>query len=239
MAIIDFHSHILPGIDDGSRDTATSSEMLRRMAGQGVDTVIATPHFYAERDRMEAFLSRRAGAYGKLKAKGGNPPVKLLLGAETAFFPGISRAERLDLLAIEGTDMLLLEMPFAPWRDSDIEEVRKVLARGFRVMLAHLERYLDLPGGKRRVEEICALPVSVQVNAGSLLDWRKRRQVLHMFQRDEAHVLGSDCHGMGHRPPNLLQGREVLEKKLGAAFLSQMDEEGGRLLKIERQGDCT
>lgn len=55
MSVIDFHSHILPGIDDGARNLETSLAMLRQVSSQGVDYMIATPHFYASHDRVDAF----------------------------------------------------------------------------------------------------------------------------------------------------------------------------------------
>ena len=59
MEVIDFHSHVLPGIDDGSRNIETSIEMLRLSRNAGVDRMIATPHFYADEDRIEHFLEKR------------------------------------------------------------------------------------------------------------------------------------------------------------------------------------
>ena len=59
---MDFHSHILPGIDDGSQSLEETVELLRLEARQGIDAVIATPHFYPDRDKPEAFLKNRARA---------------------------------------------------------------------------------------------------------------------------------------------------------------------------------
>ena len=56
---VDFHSHILPGVDDGSRSVEESLEMLRAVARQGIGTVVATPPFYANHDTPERFLRRR------------------------------------------------------------------------------------------------------------------------------------------------------------------------------------
>ncbi len=231
--IIDFHTHILPGIDDGSRDADTSCRMLEMAVEQGVDMIVATPHFYASRDRVEHFLEKRARAEALLREHLAGYPLQLRHGAEVAFFRGISRAEKLDSLTIEGTNLLLLEMPFMPWESSDIDEVETLIEeRGYRILLAHLERYLDLPGNKRRIQEILELPVHVQINAESLTDWRKRGHLVRMFRDGQAHVLGSDCHSLHRRPPNLAEGRAVLEKKLGRECLQRIDADGCRLLGI-------
>lgn len=231
--IIDFHSHILPGIDDGSRDVETSCRLLELSTGQGVEIIVATPHFYASRDRVDHFLEKRARARELLLGEMQNSALQLRVGAEVAYFRGISRAEKLDSLTVEGTRLLLLEMPFMPWEASDIDEVAALIEkRGYQVLLAHLERYFDLPENRRRIEELLELPLHVQINAGSLTDWRKRGRIVRMFRDGQAHVLGSDCHSLHRRPPNLAEGRAVLEKKLGREFMEQMDSDGCRLLGI-------
>lgn len=231
MAVIDFHTHVLPGIDDGSKDLFTSLAMLECEAAQGVDILVATPHFYAWGDRVEEFLRRRQDAWDTLAAARTPELPRVCLGAEVAFFPGISTAKQLSELTIQGTNVLLLEMPFQPWSETNLEEVRALLERRqLRVILAHLERYLSIPGNRKRVEELLELPVTVQINAESLLDWRQRGRLVRMFRRGQAQLLGSDCHGIHHRRPNLGQGREVLLKKLGQSQLDQMDRAGELLL---------
>lgn len=66
---IDFHTHILPGIDDGSRNVEMSLRMLAAQREQQVDEIVATPHFYAQKDSVEEFLLRRQCSYEKLKTK--------------------------------------------------------------------------------------------------------------------------------------------------------------------------
>lgn len=231
--MIDFHSHILPGIDDGSKNVQMSLEMLKRASEQGVDVMLATSHFYASRHRIEDFLEKRQRAYERLaEARNGFGPA-IRLGAEVAFFSGISRADRLEELAVEDSHVLLLEMPFAEWSRTDIREVEALISRrGFQVVLAHLERYLGMPENKKWIAELLEMPLYVQINAESLLGWRKRGQLLKMFKKGQAHFLGSDCHRLEIREPNLSRGREVLIKKLGKEFVDTMDERGSRLLQI-------
>ena len=120
MGVIDFHSHILPGIDDGSRNVETSIGMLWMCKEHGVDTMIATPHFYADSNTVERFIDSRQKAYDKVMAENMDIP-QIIMGAEVAFFAGISRAEKTDALKVEGTDIMLLEMPFVTWSDSVVQ----------------------------------------------------------------------------------------------------------------------
>ena len=79
MGVIDFHSHILPGIDDGSRNVETSIGMLRMCKEHGVDTMIATPHFYADSNTVERFIDSRQKAYDKVMAENMDIP-QIIMG---------------------------------------------------------------------------------------------------------------------------------------------------------------
>lgn len=233
MAVIDFHSHILPSMDDGSKSVEMSMEMLKLAAAQGVDVMLATSHFYASRQRIEDFLTKRKNAFEELMQRKKEFGPELRLGAEVAFFPGISRADKLEALTVEGSRVLLLEMPFAAWSRTDIREVEFLMEeRHFQIILAHLERYISISENKKWIKEFLEMPVYIQINAESLLSWKKRGKILKMFARGQADFLGSDCHRSNRRKPNLAQGREVLHKKLGDVFLEEMDRKGSQLLQI-------
>lgn len=240
MSVIDFHSHVLPGIDDGSRNSEESLGMLQLSASQGTEIMAATSHFYATEDRISSFLERRKRSKERLKNRIDQKLTdeeslpKLIMGSEVAFFTGISRAERVEELTYEGTDILLLEMPFTKWGKAEIEEVKYIIERrGLRVMLAHLERFLMIPGNKKRIYELMELPVYVQINAGSFERWGERRQISKMIKKKGMIFLGSDCHGIHHRVPNLKSGREALEKMMGSAFINKMDKEAAKLFGLE------
>ncbi len=234
MSVIDFHSHFLPGIDDGSRSLEESVRMLAMTQDQGVDFFVATPHFYADRDRIDDFLARREDAYRKVLGTDIAKP-RILLGAEVAFFSGISRAADINRVCLAGTDILLLEMPFRTWKEEDIEEVdRLIRRRGFRVMLAHLERFLMYRENKGFIYDLMDMDTIVQVNSGSLLKWQRRGPALKLLKYKGIGLLGSDCHRSDVRVQNLGEGRAVLRKKLGDGFMDEMDRLGADLLNIRR-----
>ena len=240
MSVIDFHSHVLPGIDDGSHNVEESLGMLQISASQGINIMAATSHFYATEDRISSFLERRKRSEERLRehidqklTKHENLP-KLIMGSEVAFFSGISRAERLEELTYEGTNVLLLEMPFTPWTKADLDEVRFIMEhRRLQVVVAHLERFLAIPGNKKKIYELVEMPVFVQINAGSFERWRDRRQIQKIARKKGMIFLGSDCHGIHHRKPNLNSGREALEKMMGKDFIEDMDRQAGKLLGLE------
>ena len=220
----DVHCHILPGMDDGSPDVETSLQMLRRQAEQGVGAVCAAPHYYADQNSITAFCERRAAALEKLAAALPEGLPQIIPAAEVAFFRGISECAGLGRLCIQGTRTLLLEMPFSEWNDVQVEEVSSlVLDRGVRVVLVHPERFWASKGNQKRLRQMEQLPAALQVNAGTLLNWRTRRLGLKLLREARYPLLASDCHNLTTRPPNLAGGRTIAARKLGQAFLDQMD----------------
>ena len=226
----DIHSHVLPNMDDGSRSVEESLALLRLSAAQGIACVAATPHFYAEDNSPAEFLKRRAASAAELRARWEPGLPRLLLGAEVCCFEGMSRVSELDALRIEGTELLLLEMPFRPWPDRLVREVLAIQERsGVTVALAHVERYL--PAQADAWDILTEAGVLTQCNAGFFLRWRTRRKAVRLLNQGRIHFLGSDCHNTDVRPPRLgdawkvigAGGREMLEENIRDFFPARED----------------
>ncbi len=230
--MIDFHTHVLPGIDDGSKSVEVSRELLEESARRGVTHLAATPHFYAQQESFDRFLEKREHALKKVlseKEKWENVP-QLFVGAEVYYFPGMGRADRLKELCYRGTDILLLEMPFAQWTEDVLEDVEAIIEKQkLRVMLAHIERFYEFQKKKNIWNEIFELPVIPQMNTGAFLH-KKKRLCLKLAQKYGTVLLGTDCHNMTSRCPNMDEGREVIRQKLGDKQLDAIDSRGLELL---------
>lgn len=228
--MIDFHTHILPGMDDGSRDTAESLEMLRRSQAQGVDTVVLTPHFYARRESIADFCIRRQTAYEALRqAQDGETLPALFLGAEVRYFEGMTRADDLQKLCIGS--YLLVEMPFEPWSRRTVQEVQNLpAARGITPILAHIERYMALPHWEEAVKELTAGGCLLQMNAEAFLGPLRGRRARGLLRQGWADLLGSDCHNTTSRPPNLGEIRRRLEGKTEDEIFQGIDCLGMQIL---------
>lgn len=229
--IFDFHTHILPGIDDGSRSTEMSAEMLSASADQGIDVILTTPHFYADSMGIESFLVNRNAALEKVRPIADELGIRLIPGGEVAFFDNMSRAEDLDRLCIEGTNYMLLEMPFRPWHSGDLAEVDHIIRRGIRPIIAHVERFFGFQRDKHIVEDLMDREVVVQVNAECLIERHTRRMGIKLFKTGYAELLGSDCHNLTSRRQNLAEGRKILQKKLGYEVLEDIDWTGEQILR--------
>lgn len=233
IEILDCHSHVLPGIDDGSASVEESIALLQKEAKQGIGHVVATPHFYAQYETPEVFLHKRQSAEESLRAAmqeiGGLP--KLSVGAEVYFFHGISETEILPRLTIDGKHCILIEMPPAPWTDSMYRELENIwYKRGLTPIIAHIDRYIRPFRTYQIPERLARMPVLVQANAGFFLDKRTRALALRLLRSDRIQLLGSDCHNLVNRPPRLEDAVEVIEKHLGESALLRIKSWQDRML---------
>ena len=223
--IVDFHSHILPGIDDGSASVEESVAMLQMEAEQGIRQVIATPHFYPQHDTPDRFLARRNQAEARLRdAMAGHKDLpEVLCGAEVYYFRGISDCEALPELTIEKKQYILIEMPHLPWTQTMFFELEEIRARwGITPIIAHVDRYLNpfsAHGIPQRLEELSVL---VQGNAGFFLRAGTRAKALRMLGRDQIHLLGSDCHNLSGRAPNMGKALQLIGRHLSPDVMERI-----------------
>ncbi|MCR4936343.1 MAG: capsular polysaccharide biosynthesis protein [Oscillospiraceae bacterium] len=229
--MIDFHSHFLPRMDDGSSSVEESLEMLRVSLDQGVDVMAATPHFYAFREDPDSFLERRAAAFARLPLEDAPHP-KLLLGAEVYYFDGMSNSESLRRLTLEGTRYILIEMPFSRWSDHMVDEVLRLRDRlRLKPYLAHIERYLRAQRGTDYIERFLREGLLIQCNADFFLTRTSARKALRMLRNGQIHLLGSDAHNMAERAPELGDAVELIRAELGDGVLREMDATGQAMLR--------
>ena len=148
------------------------------------------------------------------------------------YFAGMGKAEMVPELCIEGTNILLLEMPFAQWDKGVVDDVKfLVQKRKLTLIIAHIERYYPFQKDKKYWKAVFDLPVYTQINTESFLSWRTRHRALGFLKSGDYEViLGSDCHNMKTRLPNLQEGRNVIACKLGAQYLQEIDALGERIL---------
>ena len=216
--LIDFHSHILPGIDDGSKSLEMSIQMLRMEAQQGVERVIATPHFYPQYDTPERFLRRRGAAEITLREEmqkhTGLPA--LSVGAEVYYFPGISDSEVISELTIDQKRCILIEMPTSSWTEAMYRELEGIyVKRGLIPIVAHIDRYIGRFHNRGILKRLEHMPVLIQANAEFFLEKYTSSMALRMLKKDGIHLLGSDCHDLSSRKPNLQGALELINRRLG------------------------
>lgn len=189
--MIDFHAHILPGADHGSRNKETTAAQLEIYKRLGVEAVVATPHFYPQRDSVESFLERRNRCTEGISELLSDEMPRVYLGAEVLVCPGIDHMPDLERLCVKGTNTLLLEMPFSSWSEEHIETVRRISRRDLSVVMAHIDRY-PMRDVERLFEE-CS--VTFQLNSESFSKLGGKKKLLSLAETLPVTCVGSDLHG--------------------------------------------
>ncbi|MEX0892403.1 MAG: CpsB/CapC family capsule biosynthesis tyrosine phosphatase [Gemmatimonadota bacterium] len=205
MSIVDFHSHLIPGVDDGAVDRAESLAALCALAEQGVTAAVATPHVDAaittDPDALAARLEQLDRGWQILCAAAADAAVNVRL------YRGVEL--NLDTpnpvlddprLRLAGGAFVLMEFPFMTVPPHAARAVRQLRERGVIPIVAHPERYHNLDTELRLAGEWRDAGAYLQVNGGSLLgrygkEARQRAGVL--LERGWADYLSSDYHARG------------------------------------------
>ena len=231
--MVDFHSHILPGMDDGADCLETSLAMLRESKRQGVDLICSTSHFYADEEDPRSFLSRRSEAFSRLLAAMEDPSEypKILLGAEVLYFPGISVAEEVRELRLEKSPFLLIEPPMMPWSESMLDEVEQC-GETLRCVpvIAHIDRYMRMLNDYTLFERVKNRRVLVQVNANFFLHRDTAELAIMSLREKKFQFIGSDCHDMDRRYPNMGDAVDVIHAASADLILAELNDRLYRIL---------
>lgn len=225
--VIDIHTHILPGIDDGPATLEQSLALGRCYAGLGIARVICTSHFIpgtawaASREIVRQKMAMVQECFDSNAVD-----VTLLPGMEIAFHRKLAeRLEHGQLLPLAGSSRFLVEPSFSDGVDELLDTIELLTGRGYRIILAHPER---IPAIQEMAEDVAAFVlehgVEIQLNAGSLLGKfgsDSRRTALQFIDRGCVQYLGSDAHGAeARRPPDGSEWQE-LERIAGSDRLRQ------------------
>ncbi|WKY43087.1 CpsB/CapC family capsule biosynthesis tyrosine phosphatase [Eubacteriaceae bacterium ES2] len=214
--MIDLHTHVLPGMDDGSKSVDESIQMMDNSFKQGVEILVATPHFYPWLEEPKSFLNRRDDAVNALPF----PKAKFRVGAEIAYYDGMDHTEEIEKLKIEGTDLLLIEMPMALWTKRNLETLHSVERRtNLKLVIAHLDRYFKSQKGTDNINYACEHFLT-QVNTDYFLNRWTQRKALNLVRENRIDFIGSDCHNLTSRPPNVTETYHLIINKMGCKSVS-------------------
>ena len=217
---VDIHSHILPFLDDGAKDLQTSVALVKECINQGIKTVICTPHYlYSEKNDIDNFIKKRDESFCLLKAeleKQNIGDIDFRLGAEVNFNCDLSGVKDIEKLAIEGTDYILIEMPFSVWQDGMFDYLYKLIAgKNLVPIIAHVERYYQ---NEREFKKLEKLQVYFQMNADAFFERADKKNADKLIKNKKIHLLGTDTHNLSLRPPKMKEGYSYIEKKIGNKY---------------------
>jgi protein-tyrosine phosphatase len=217
--MIDLHCHILPGIDDGAPDLATSVNMARAFAADGVSIVACTPHILPGLYHNTGPQIRQATAQLQQVILEQGVPLQLVTGADNHIVPGfVAELRSGRLLSLADTRYVLVEPPHhvAPPR---LEELFfSLISAQYVPILTHPERLTWISSNYAAITRLDRAGAWFQVTAGSLTGdfgrnaryWAER-----LLDEGRVHLLATDAHDLKKRPPNLSRGRELAAKRVG------------------------
>ncbi len=217
MRYIDIHSHVLHGVDDGSKSLDMSLEILSMMGSQGITDVIATPHFDARYENFEEYRATVTSAFDELKsASNGKGLPNIYLGSEVYYFKGIGKSNGIRNLTLADSKYLLLELSGADIDDTVIKEIQGIYDNvGLIPILAHLERYATVKGFKKLLKLFDSGLVMAQINAPSVIGQPFKRAALKLIKKGYVSFIATDAHSTDRRPPMLSAALDMIEKQFG------------------------
>lgn len=226
--MIDLHCHMLPGIDDGAPDLATSLEMARIAVADGIRIVACTPHIYPGMYENTAAGIRQAVARFQEELDGAGIDLKLVVGADTHLVPGLpDRLREGTVPTIADSRYLLLEPPHHVAPPGFEQQVFNLMAAGYVPVITHPERLTWVGEHYDSFVRLARGGAWMQITAGSLTG-RFGGDARYFGERmlDEAlvHILATDSHGVRGRPPLLAEGRKAAERWVGAEEASRLVE---------------
>jgi protein-tyrosine phosphatase len=219
--VIDLHSHVLPGVDDGAADLAEALALCEAAARDGIEVLAATPHVRAHDypttpAQMEAALATLRDA---------GPALEVVPGGELDLAELDRPPEDLRRFGLGGRpDTLLVETPYVGWPLDLAERLFRLRVQGFRVVLAHPERNTDVHARPGLLEPIVGAGTLVQLTAASVdgrLGANNRRCARALLDRGLAHLIASDAHAPSVRAVGL------------SAAVREVGEELGRWLTVD------
>ena len=228
--MIDIHSHVLYGVDDGAQSLDETRALLRQAYDQGIKTLIATPH--QRKGRFEASRSTIDKHFQNLQtiAREVAPDLTVHLGTEVFYSNSmLDRLEQGQILTLAGSDYVLVEFDYGlPYREI-VRAIRAIQGLAYDVVIAHIERYDAFHKHPERVQEMRRLGCLIQVNAASLLpmglfDRYKvlKKRARQLLDADLIDIIASDAHHVESRPYYMAEAYAFVAKKYGADYAHQL-----------------
>ncbi|MBT0949086.1 capsular polysaccharide biosynthesis protein Cps4B [Streptococcus lutetiensis] len=222
--MIDIHSHIVFDVDDGPSTIEESLALIGESYRQGVRTIVSTSHrrrdlFKTPEEKIwENFKQVKEAAEAKFEG------LEILYGGELYYNNALlDKLEHHKVPRMAGTQFALIEFSMTtPWKEIH-EAVNKVLMLGVTPIIAHIERYNALENQEDRVRELINMGCYTQINSAHVLKPRLfgdknrvfKKRARYFLEKNLVHIVASDMHNLGPRPPYMDQARDIITRDFG------------------------
>jgi len=227
--MIDIHTHILPGVDDGPESLSEAVEMCRLAAADGIEAVVATPHQRHEQwintDRVRLEKLRR-----QVQREVGTSP-RVILGAEIAvdseLLSELESSVGGGLVPLAGSRYLLLELNPLGIGPDPLWLVHELAIEGWAPVFAHAEAVPWLAGNLGLMERLAQRGALFQITARAVtgeLGRNMKARCRTLVDAGLVHFVASDMHGTVERPPGLSQARQAIVSRWGESTARRLTE---------------
>jgi protein-tyrosine phosphatase len=227
--MIDIHSHILPGIDDGAKDLAESVALLKLAQSDGITHMVTTPHIHLRRFNNSAWQLHRDLAALKVHIKDTDIAIKLAVAAEVRLdieLMALITANELPFIgSSNGAHYLLLELPHSHVPSGYDKFIKWLAKQNIKVIIPHPERNRDIQANPYYIERLKQLGCEFQLTASSIEGgWGDKAKVIseNMLKADLVSYVATDAHSVKRRPPILSKAKQLVTHLVGEEKAQQL-----------------
>lgn len=217
MGYTDIHSHILPGLDDGSQSMEQSLEMLRIAEEEGTSDIIATPHYKSGRYRADSNQVSKRVSQLQTAAKNEGLKIRIYPGTEIYYHSELEeKFDNKELHTLNDTSWVLVE--FSPFENFGYirNAADDLLSLGLQPVIAHVERFQCLLKDVKKVQELKNMGCGIQVNASSIVGeygFMAKRFTRKLLKLGLIDYIGTDAHNTEGRKPSMKKCADIIYKK--------------------------
>ncbi len=242
--MIDFHSHILHGVDDGSKDEDMTVDMLKLAKKSGTTGIVATPHFFRGRFQVPYEEIKKEVAKLKILAKEKDIDIEIYCGQEVYYNSRILESYKCgDIGTIENSRYMLIEFPLREFSvDEVINDIYELQLKGVVPIVAHPERYKKFIEAPELINKFIEEGFLFQLNTGSIIgDFGGGvKKTAKLFVKHKIYsTIGSDGHRSQGRTTDMTTGIKAIEK-INPGYLREMEKISQEILmnnKVEFRGE--
>jgi protein-tyrosine phosphatase len=234
--LIDLHSHILPSVDDGARNDDQALDMLRAAEADGTQVIAATPHAHHVRaDQITDGVARLR----ELAAEAGIN-IEIIPGHEARLAPDIAdRYRQGDIIPLNHSGFQLIELHlFEEWpKELSEKSIARIQATGLIPVMAHPERYPAVQREPEWLGRLIERGILMQVNSHSLTGYHgpeAQKTAETLIERHLVHVIASDAHNAGRRPPVIRAALERAAIIAGPDYVHWMMSNAAAIIRGDR-----
>ncbi|MFK5985210.1 MAG: capsular biosynthesis protein [Pseudomonadota bacterium] len=227
--MIDLHSHLLPGIDDGPTNLEDALDLARYAVNNGITHSVLTPHIHLGRYNNNLSIIAKIFQQFKQALIKNNIDLKIAFSAEVRLcveiIEMINKEEIPFLGEYQGKKLLLLEMPHSHIPPGSSNLINWLNKRNILVVIAHPERNKELHMNIQKAAELIKQGCLFQITSASVTgNFGSSCKLLSekFLEYDWVHFIATDAHNLKHRPPDLKQCRDVLSEKFGAEYTKKL-----------------